>query len=170
MTVQASVQPPAVHPNARLIERLYTAIRNADAKAIEDCYAADGYFEDIAFRRRDREHIMEMWRLVCHSKPEVTFDPNSISADERKGSGRWRAKYIYGKTATKPGRPVDNTSTSEFAFRDGRIVRHYDRCDAMAWARQAYAFPKSLVAGSIAPLRRYVAGKKLKEFTEKSRH
>jgi ketosteroid isomerase-like protein len=158
------------HPNARLIENLYAAIQKADPTAITACYADDAYFEDIAFRLRGRERIMEMWRLVCHSRPEVTFDLNSISANEHKGSGRWRAKYCYGKTDSEPGRRIDNTLTSEFDFGGGRIVRHRDCCDAMAWARQAFPFPKSLIAGSIAPLRRWIAAKKLKEFTEKSRH
>jgi ketosteroid isomerase-like protein len=171
MTAQASVPPGqrAAHPNARVIERLYTAIQNADPKAIAACYAEDAYFEDIAFQLRGRKRILEMWELVCHAAPKVCFDPASISADDRKGHGRWRAKYIYGKTATAPGRPVDNTLTSEFAFRDGLIVDHRDGCDAMAWARMAFPFPKSLIAGSIPPLRRYIAAQRLKEFTEKSK-
>jgi ketosteroid isomerase-like protein len=154
------------HPNALLIKKLYTGIKNADLDAIGGCYTDDAYFEDIAFKRSGKKHVMEMWRFVCHSRPAVTI--LSFSADDQKGSGRWNAKYMYGKTNTKPGRPVDNTLTSEFVFRDGRIVSHRDNCDAMAWARQAFPFPASLIAGAIEPLRRHMATRKLDKFLEQS--
>ena len=152
------------HPNADLIERLYAAIQRADPKAIAACYAEDTYFEDIAFRLRGRARILEMWELVCHAEPTVTFDPGLIAADDRKGRGCWRAKYRYGRTDTDPGRPVDNTLASDFTFRDRLIVDHRDHCDPMVWARMAFPFPKYLVAGSIAPLRRYIARQRLEAF------
>ena len=156
------------HPNALLIKKLYTGIKNADLKAIAHCYTGDAYFEDIAFKRSGKKKIMEMWRFVCRSQPTVTI--LSFSADDHKGSGCWNAKYLYGKTNTKPGRPVENTITSEFVFRDGRIVRHHDKCDAMAWARQAFPFPASFFAGAIEPLRRYMATRKLDKFLGRSAH
>lgn len=152
------------HPNADLIERLYAAIQRADPKAIAACYAEDAYFEDIAFRLRGRARILEMWELVCHAEPTVTFDPGLIAADDRKGRGCWRAKYRYGRTDTNPGRPVDNTLASDFTFRDRLIVDHRDHCDPMVWARMAFPFPKYLVAGSLAPLRRYIARQRLEAF------
>ena len=135
--------PNPRHPNARLIENLYAAIAKADPAAITACYAEDAYFEDIAFRLHGRERIRNMWEMICDAKPKVavTFDPNSIAADDRKGRGKWNAIYWYGRTDTKPGRKVDNTLNSAFAFRDGLIVEHRDRCDAMAWARQALPLP-----------------------------
>jgi ketosteroid isomerase-like protein len=170
MAAQTSVPPPTAHPNALRIETLYTAIQNADLTAIAACYDEHAYFQDIAFRRRGKKEIMEMWRYACHGMPQVTFDSNAISADDRQGSGRWRAKYMFGKTDTKAGRPVDNTISSAFAFRDGGlIVKHRDRCDAMAWARQAFPFPISLVAGSLAPLRRCMAALKLYKFSKEAK-
>jgi ketosteroid isomerase-like protein len=171
MTTQGSVPlgSPAAHPNARRIKSLYTAIQNADLTGIAACYDEHAYFQDIAFRRHGEKEIMEMWRYVCHGKPQVTFDPNAISADDRKGSGRWRAKYRFGKTDTKPGRPVDNAISSAFAFRNGLIVEHRDRCNAMAWARQALPFPVSLIAGTVAPLRRYMAALKLHKFSKEAK-
>jgi hypothetical protein len=127
------------HPNARLIENLYAAIQKADPTAITACYADDAYFEDIAFRLRGRERIMEMWRLVCHSRPEVTFDLNSISANEHKGSGRWRAKYCYGKTDSEPGRRIDNTLTSEFDF--GAAASSATATAVTPWPGRARHFP-----------------------------
>ena len=150
------------HPNAHLIGKLYTGVKNANLQAIADCYTDDAYFEDIACKRSGKDQIMEMWRLVCHSRPTVTILP--FSADDRKGSSCWDAKYKYGKINSKPGRSVDNTLTSEFVFRDGRIVSHHDKSDAMAWARQAFPFPISFVAGAIGPLRRHMATRKLEKF------
>jgi hypothetical protein len=71
---------------------------------------------------------------------------------------------MFGKIDNPPGRPVVNDSTSEFTFRGGFIATHHDRCDAKAWARQAYPFPKSFLAGSFAPLRRLAAACKLRKF------
>jgi ketosteroid isomerase-like protein len=165
MRVLQSLQPrlQTMHPNAQRIETLYAAIAKGDPDAVTACYAENAYFEDIAFRRRDRKHIHEMWRLVCHAKPTVTFA--SAIADDRRGSGQWTADYMFGKTDSKPGRRVVNKSTSAFTFRgDGLIVEHRDHCDAMAWARQAFPFPVALILGSVAPLRRLAAAGKLKNF------
>jgi ketosteroid isomerase-like protein len=169
MSAQPSLspRPPTAHPHARLIETLYGAIRKGDPDAIIACYADDACFEDIAFQRRGKPRILEMWRLVCHGRPQVTIDFDSISADARKGNGRWMATYMFGRSATKAGRKVDNTLTSEFAFRDGLIVDHRDRCHAMAWAVQAIPFPVSLLVGSLAPLRRALAARRLKKFLNK---
>lgn len=155
-----------MHANAEVIRRLYTAIAHADPDAIMTCYADDAVddasFEDIAFRRHGRKEIHQMWRMVCHAKPKVNIV--SAAADDRTGTGRWKADYMFGRTETDPGRPVRNTLDSTFTFRNGRIVSHRDDCDAMAWARQAFAFPASFVAGSIAPLRRFSAARKLDKF------
>jgi ketosteroid isomerase-like protein len=152
-----------MHPNAQQIETLYAALAKGDANAAAACYADDAYFEDIAFRRHRRKEIHEMWRMVCYAEPEVSF--GSVTADDRRGSGRWTAEYMFGKIDNPPGRPVTNHSTSEFTFHDdGLIATHHDRCDAKAWARQAYPFPKSFLAGSIAPLRRLAAACKLRKF------
>jgi ketosteroid isomerase-like protein len=152
-----------MHPNAQRIETLYAAIAKGDPDAAMACYAEDAYFEDIAFRCRRRKHIHEMWRMVCHAKPMVTFW--SAVADDQRGNGHWTADYMFGKTDSKPGRRVVNNSTSAFTFRgDGLIIEHRDHCDAMAWARQAFPFPASLIVGSVGPLRRLAAAFKLKKF------
>ena len=154
-----------MHANARRIETLYAAIAKGDPDAAIACYADDAYFEDIAFRRRRRKHIHEMWRMVCHAKPMVTFW--SAVADDQRGNGHWTADYMFGKTDTNPGRRVVNNSTSAFTFSgDSLIVTHRDHCDAMAWARQAIPFPFALIFGSVAPLRRLAAAAKLKKFLQ----
>jgi len=169
MTATGPPAQPGEHRNAALIRTLYIAIQNADPEGIIACYADDAYFEDIAFQCPRKARIFEMWQLVCHSRPRVTIDFDAISADDEKGTGRWMATYMFGKTEKKPGRRVDNTVTSEFVFRDGFIAAHHDRCHAMAWAVQAIVFPVSLLVGSITPLRRSLAERRLEKFIEGKR-
>jgi hypothetical protein len=162
MTVAPSFQQKhqAVHPNTRLIDTLYASIRDDNTSVAASCYAVDAHFEDIAFRLDGRDRIHQMWRMVCSQKVGVTFD--SLVASERKGSGHWVARYTFRDT----GRRVVNDITSEFIFQDGLIQDHRDRCSAMAWASQAYPFPKSLLVGLIGFLRRHKAQQKLEYFIE----
>ena len=150
-----------MHPNAQKIQEFYTAIRRGE-EAAADCYAPDASFEDIAFRLTNREDIRNMWRLVCSAAPVVEFD--SVSADAEGGRAHWTACYVFGKTRSKPGRPVKNDTTSEFRFRDGQIVQQRDHADAPQWARQAYRFPIGIVLGRVGPLRRWGARRKLNKF------
>jgi ketosteroid isomerase-like protein len=147
-----------MHPNARLIETLYASLRDGQPKAAAACYAADARFEDIAFQLEGRGSVFQMWRFVCSRKVKVSFD--SVVADDRKGHGHWVASY----TISDSGRKVVNETTSRFGFRDGLIAEHVDTCDPMAWATQAYPFPKNLAAGLIAPLRRSKARELLERF------
>jgi ketosteroid isomerase-like protein len=147
-----------MHPNARLIEDLYSALRDADPTAAAACYNENAYFRDIAFSLRGRGNILRMWRLICARQVAVTV--KSVEAKDWRGRAQWVASYTFADT----GRNVTNNINSLFAFRNGLIVDHRDRCDALAWATQAYPFPRSLLAGFIGPLRRYMAGKKLEQF------
>lgn len=160
----AAVPPITTHPNAQLIEKLYSGIQAADAATITSCYAEDAYFEDIAFNLDGRARIADMWQFICHNRPKVIFDRGEIQADDRSGHGKWHAFYHYGANPPKPGRPVDNTLRSEFEFRNGLIVKHYDRSSALCWASQAFAFPISLLVGWVGPVRRYAAKKRLDKF------
>jgi SnoaL-like domain len=152
-----------MHPNARLIEILYCSLRDNKPDAAAACYAPDAHFEDIAFRLEGRECILQMWSLVCSQKVGVTFA--SVVADDQQGGASWVAKYMITETRRK----VINPTTSHFVFRDGLIVNHVDRCDAMAWATQAFPFPLNLAFGSIGPLRHLMARKKLERFIEENR-
>ena len=151
-----------MHPNARLIETLYASLRDNQPEVAAACYADDAHFEDIAFRLNGRDCILQMWRLVCSQKVRVSF--HSVVADDRKGGATWVAKYTMAKTHRK----VTNDTTSHFEFRDGLIVNHVDRCDAMAWATQAFPFPLNLALGTSGPLRQFMASKRLKQFIDAS--
>jgi ketosteroid isomerase-like protein len=153
----------AVHPNAHLIEKLYSSLQVADANAAAACYASDAEFEDIAFRLKGKKDIRNMWRMVCHAEVTVVKFQAEF-ADDESGRGSWVAKYMFDKVESPPGRKVVSNICSEFVFRDGQILSHLDTCDPMRWAKQAYPFPKSLLVGRIAPLRRLGAKRKLDKF------
>src|SRR5215475_11399566 len=119
MSEAQSRQPgDASHLNVRLLEKLYSSIRDGDAAAAASCYAPNAHFEDIAFRLDGRERIHDMWRMVCDGKVKVTF--GSLAADNSKGSGHWVARYTFRDT----GRPVVNDTVSEFLFAGGLIRSH----------------------------------------------
>jgi ketosteroid isomerase-like protein len=160
------------HRNAQTIRRLYAGIKAHNVDEIAACYAADAYFEDIAFKLRGKPRVMQMWQMICtKTKPEVTTERDLSTeplppptADDETGQGCWRAKYFFGKTETDKGRPVDNTLTSKFRFRGGLIVDHRDDCNVLAWAWQALPFPKSLLAAAVPKKRRAMAQEKLDAF------
>ena len=150
-----------MHPNAQLIESLYSAIRDNEPNRAAACYSESARYEDIAFRLEGRKSISDMWRLVCSREVKVVFD--SIVADDNQGTGHWVFRYTFSET----GKQVVNDMHSHFSFRDGLIVDHHDKGDAVSWAKQAYFFPKSFLVGHIGPLRRFGARKKLEEFIQK---
>jgi len=75
---------------------------------------------------------------------EVTLDEASGDADG--AAARWTARYRF------RGRPVTNRVRSMFAFRDGRIVRHYDHFSLWRWAAQALG-PWGAALGWFGPFR-----------------
>jgi hypothetical protein len=150
-----------MHSSARLIEKLYSALRDGDPDAAASCYTDDAHFQDIAISLDGRESIRQMWRLISSRNVEVTFD--SLAADDLRGDGHWVACYTFSDT----GRRVVNDIHSRFSFREGLIVDHRDECDALSWANQGYPFPKNLLVGCVGPLRRFGALRSLEEFIQK---
>lgn len=154
-----------MHPNARLIETLYSSLRARDAEAAAACYAPDAYFEDIAFRLGRREDIFTMWRLVCDDKTELKVTHFEIvSADDERGRGWWFADYEFKPARFLPRRSVSNGIVSAFVFRRGEILRQDDLCNPKDWAKQAYPFPLSRIVGRFELLRRIGARSKLRKF------
>ena len=93
----------------------------------------------------------------------MTLD--SASADDGGGRARWTARYTFGKT----GRKVVNVIRGMYAFRDGKIVRHYDYFSFWRWASQALG-PAGAILGWFAPLKwsvRRQAARGLEQFRER---
>src|SRR3954471_13993830 len=120
-----------MHPNTKLVERLYNSLNQHQAAEMADCYHPQATFHDIAFDLQGKEQIHAMWRMICSGDIRATFQV--LSADDACGASKVVDEYTFADT----GRRVRNPIESRFRFRDGLIVEHRDSCDARAWADAA---------------------------------
>lgn len=159
------------HPNAAVIDRLYTSFRNLDPDTMASCYADDVEFEDEAFVLHGKREVVGMWTMLCGNVKASGRDDWKLSfdvLDANGDSGRAHWEPIYRFSAT--GRLVHNVIDAEFGFRDGLIVRQRDRFDFWRWSRQALG-PAGLLLGWSPMLRNKVrrnAGDRLHVFLSRT--
>lgn len=122
-----------MHPHEALIREFYAAFARRDAEAMARCYHDEVFFSDPAFPKLHGEEARDMWRMLVARAPDLEIVLEEASADAEGGRARWTARYTFSKT----GRRVENRIAAMFAFRDGRIVRHYDSFGFWRWAAQA---------------------------------
>jgi ketosteroid isomerase-like protein len=137
-----------MHPHESLIREFYAAFARRDAEAMARCYDDEVFFTDPAFPRLHGEEARDMWRMLLARAKDLEIVLDEASADDEGGRARWTARYTFAKT----GRPVVNRIEAKFAFRDGRIVRHYDRFSFWRWSAQALGPPGRFLGWS-APLK-----------------
>ena len=89
-----------------------------------------------------------MWRMLVARAADLEIVLDEASADGEGGRARWTARYTFGRT----GRRVVNRVEALFAFRDGRIVRHFDRFSFWRWSAQALG-PLGRFLGWFAPVK-----------------
>ncbi len=130
-----------MHPNAALIDRLYTSFRRRDAAAMAACYAPDATFADPIFKV-DGEGVGQMWAMLCERGRDLVLDWRDVAADDRSGRAHWEARYTFSVTS----RPVHNRIDSIFTFRDGLIATQRDRFSLWRWSRMALG-PKGAALG-----------------------
>lgn len=150
------------HPNAELIERFYSAFQRLDAEAMAACYAADIRFSDPVFTDLKGAMAGDMWRMLCSRAEDFSLSFDQVQADDRQGSARWLASYLFSQT----GNRVVNRIEARFVFEDGLIVEHRDQFDLWRWARQALG-AKGLLLGWAPPVQaaiRRQAAKGLAQF------
>jgi ketosteroid isomerase-like protein len=147
-----------MHPNALLLQRLFSSLDRKDHETMATCYHPDATFHDIAFSLRGKSEIHDMWRMVCAGDIRATFEV--LHADDATG----RVRVIDDYTFSDTGRKVRNVIESRFTFQDHLVVEHRDTCDPRAWAAMAIGGVRGFLAGRISPLRRFKAGRKLKRF------
>jgi ketosteroid isomerase-like protein len=152
----------AGHPNAVLLERLFTALDRHDHTAMAACYQPEATFRDIAFHLRGQKQIHGMWHMICQTDIRTQFQV--VDADAQQGHVHVTDVYTFGAGR---GRPVTNVIDSRFVFRDGLILEQRDTCDARAWARAALGGPVGFLAGHLRFLRSAVAHRTLDEFVRK---
>ena len=137
-----------MHPHESLIHSFYAAFARRDAEAMAACYHPDVFFTDPVFPRLRGAEAGDMWRMLLARAPDLQVSLEEAAADEGGGRARWTARYTFSRT----GRPVVNRVEALFAFRDGLISRHYDRCSFAGWAAQALG-PVGAVLGWFPPLK-----------------
>src|SRR5688572_15817630 len=154
-----------MHPHESLIREFYGAFARRDGEAMAHCYHADVYFSDPVFPSLRGEEAGDMWRMLLSRAADLEVSLDSASADDAGGRAQWTARYTFSKT----GRKVVNVIRAMFAFRDGKIVRHYDNFPFWRWAAQALG-PVGSLLGWFAPLKwsvRKQAAKGLAQFRER---
>lgn len=122
-----------MHPNAALIEKLYTGLRALDPETMADCYHPQAVFSDPVFPRLEGEEVPAMWRMLCAGARDLNLEFHDAQADDDTGSARLEAVYTFPAT----GRRIHNIITARFTFQDGRILRHEDRFGLWRWSRMA---------------------------------
>ena len=150
-----------MHPNAEVLNRLFTALNRHDHAAMADCYEEAATFTDIAFELDGRKRIHAMWNMICEGDIRTSFE--IVQADERRAV----ANVVDDYTFRPKGRKVHNLIQSRFRFQNGRIEHHQDTCDPRQWASMALGGVGGFLAGRLPFLRRAKARKTLDAFIEK---
>lgn len=137
-----------MHPHESLIREFYAAFARRDAKGMARCYHEEIFFSDPAFPKLHGDEAGDMWRMLVERGKDLEIVLDEASADADGGRAHWTARYTFSKT----GRKVVNRIEAKFAFRDGKIVRHYDRFSFWKWSSQALG-PMGRLLGWSAPLK-----------------
>jgi len=132
----------AMHPNAELITKFYSAWRAGDHETMARCYSDKARFSDPVFPDLDADRVRAMWRMFCVSGNEIAVSFGAVEANDERGSARWEATYSFPKT----GRQVHNKIAASFEFESALIVRHVDSFDFYRWSRMALG-PAGLLLG-----------------------
>jgi ketosteroid isomerase-like protein len=154
-----------MHPHESLLREFYARFAARDAEGMARCYDPEVFFSDPVFPRLRGEEAADLWRMLLARASDLEVALDEAGADGEGGRARWTARYTFGAT----GRPVVNRIDSLFAFRGGRIVRHYDHFPLWRWAAQALG-PVGLALGWSPPLRwkvRRDAAQALERFRER---
>ena len=138
----------AMHPHEALVREFYAAFARRDAEGMARCYHPEVFFSDAVFLRLRGEEAADMWRMLLARATDLEVTLDEAHADGEGGRARWTARYTF----TRTGRPVVNRIDALFAFRDGKIVRHYDSFRFWRWASQALG-PLGRALGWFAPLK-----------------
>jgi ketosteroid isomerase-like protein len=157
------IEAPAMHPNAALLMRLYTALDRHDDREMAACYHPDAHFRDIAFDLHGIDKVGAMWRMICR-KTDIRTTFEILDVDDRFGKTALVDTYSYPSDPCAKQRQVRNEITSHLHFQDGLIIEHIDCCNARAWGEAALGGLKGFLAGRLRILRSVTAQMKLRRF------
>jgi ketosteroid isomerase-like protein len=120
--------------NTETIERFYTAFARLDARAMNDCYAAEVVFSDPVFMILKNDEVRSMWEMLCKNAKDFKLSFSDIEElDEEYATVRWTATYIFSKT----GKKVTNRIKAFMKLKDGAIIEHSDAFRLSTWIGQA---------------------------------
>ena len=154
-----------MHPHESLVREFYAAFARKDAEGMARCYHPEVFFSDPVFPRLRGEEAGDMWRMLLSRATDLEVTLDHASGDDAGAKAQWTARYTFSRT----GRKVVNVIRGMYAFRDGKIVRHYDHFPFWRWASQALG-PMGAALGWFAPLKwkvRKDAAKSLEKFRDK---
>lgn len=138
----------AMHPHEIVLRQFYARFAARDAEGMARCYHPEVFFSDPVFPALRGREAGDMWRMLLARAGDLEVTLDKAAADDEGGFASWTARYTFSRT----GRPVVNRIEGMYAFRDGLIVRHYDRFSFWRWAAQALG-PLGAVLGWFAPLK-----------------
>ncbi len=145
LTFYKIIQSICFMENKQIIENFYDGFKRGDAAAMVACYHDEIVFFDPAFQNLHGNDAKNMWRmLIERGGGNIKIEYRNVAADGDKGSADWAADYLFSKT----GRTVHNEIRAEFAFKDGKIIRHTDDFDIWKWSKQALGLPGLLLGWS----------------------
>lgn len=127
-------RPPAapMHPQEALVRRFFDRLAAADAAGAAACYHPDVFYSDPLFPRLHGARAADLWRMRLEELPDLAIRLEDASGDADGAFARWVLAY------TARGRRIAVPVRSMFAFREGRISRHYDHFSLWRWAAQAH--------------------------------
>jgi ketosteroid isomerase-like protein len=123
--------------NQQLLEDFYAAFARKDGTAMAAAYAPGATFDDPAFPGLRDGEPGAMWQMLTSRSKDLQVELLECSADDARGTARWRATYTFAQT----GRRVVNEVRSTFRFEDGLIVEQHDEFDFRRWVGQALGLP-----------------------------
>lgn len=135
-----------MHPHEALIRRFYACLAARDAQGALACYHSEVFLSDPLHPRLRGGLAGDLWRMRLAEAGFEEIALDEVSGDENGAHARWTARAVV------RGRRVTIRGRSMFAFREGRIARHYDHYSLWRWAAQALG-PAGAALGWFGPFR-----------------
>jgi ketosteroid isomerase-like protein len=121
-----------MHPHEALVRRFFDRLAAHDAEGAAACYHPDVFYSDPLFPRVRGALAADLWRMRLTELPELAVRLEEACGDAQGALARWELHYAA------DGRRIAVAVRSMFAFRDGRIARHYDHFSLWRWAARAH--------------------------------
>jgi hypothetical protein len=135
-----------MHSHESLVRQLFAALAARRPEDAAACYHPEVFYSEPLHPRLRGESVIDLWRMRL-----APGEPYDIRLDEASGGGDGAAARWTVRTRVR-GREVEIHGRSLFAFREGRISRHYDHYSLWRWSAQALG-PAGAAFGWLGPVR-----------------